>query len=76
MNRLERVLLPAEQFDERLATNHESKQRVRPGFNLHRVIADAECAEHPAFGGTDCFFAKKQVRAKDFFGTDLFSKKV
>ncbi|OGZ54648.1 MAG: hypothetical protein A3H62_00490 [Candidatus Ryanbacteria bacterium RIFCSPLOWO2_02_FULL_44_40] len=30
----------------------------------------------PAFGGTDCFFAKKQVRAKDFFGFDLFSKKV
>ena len=25
---------------------------------------------------TDCFFAKKQVRAKDFFGTDLFRKKV
>src|SRR3989338_135745 len=30
----------------------------------------------PAFGGAHCFFAKKQVRAKDFFGTDLFRKKV
>src|SRR3989344_8327875 len=30
----------------------------------------------PAFGGTEDFFAKKQVRAKDFFGTDLFRKKV
>src|SRR3989338_3392405 len=29
-----------------------------------------------AFGGTEGFFAKKQVRAKDFFGNDLFSKKV
>src|SRR3989344_1601456 len=29
-----------------------------------------------AFCGADCFFAKKQVRAKDFFGNDLFSKKV
>src|SRR3989338_1444986 len=30
----------------------------------------------PAFGGTGGFFAKKQVRAKDFFCTDLFCKKV
>ena len=29
-----------------------------------------------AFGGAHCFFAKKQVRAKDFFGNDLFRKKV